>query len=201
MDFFLRAAGSPRRLGVFPGAFNPPTRAHLALARAALTCVDEVVFVLPRVFPHKEYEGATLQQRVDMLRAALAREPRCSIAATEQGLFIDIARECGAAYGPDVDLAFLCGRDAAERIVNWDYGRPGAIAEMLRAFSLLVAVREGEYTPPPRLAHRIASLPLNEPLNDVSATLVRIRVGEGQSWEHLVPAEIREQVRALYRRP
>jgi nicotinate (nicotinamide) nucleotide adenylyltransferase len=197
MEFFLRASGSPGHLGIFPGSFNPPTRAHLALARAALAQVDEVVFVLPREFPHKQYEGATFEQRVAMLRAALNGESRFSIASTGQGLFIDIALECLADYG-NVALSFLCGRDAAERIVNWDYGRPGAIDEMLGTFSLLVAVRQGEYTPPPRLAHRISHLAVEESLDEVSATEVRRRIREGQPWEHLVPHQIQEQVRALY---
>src|SRR5690242_20208760 len=120
MEFFRRAAARPRRLGVFPGTFNPPTRAHVALARAALASVDEVVFVLPREFPHKTFEGASFEDRVRMLEAALAGEPRFSIAASRGGLFIEIARECREAYGAETGLYFLCGRDAAERIVDWD---------------------------------------------------------------------------------
>src|SRR5579863_363849 len=51
LEFFRRAAGEPHSLGVLPAAFNPPTRAHLALARAALGIVEEVLLVLPREFP------------------------------------------------------------------------------------------------------------------------------------------------------
>ncbi|MGD0784120.1 MAG: adenylyltransferase/cytidyltransferase family protein, partial [Candidatus Aminicenantales bacterium] len=74
MDFFRRLSGAPARLGVLPGTFNPVTVAHLALARAALAVVDEVLFVLPREFPHKEYAGASFDQRIEMLHAALAEE-------------------------------------------------------------------------------------------------------------------------------
>ena len=59
IEFVQRASGIPRRLGILPGTFNPPTLAHIALARAALAQVDEVLFVLPREFPHKPYQGAT----------------------------------------------------------------------------------------------------------------------------------------------
>src|SRR5215471_17562401 len=113
MEFFRRATGVPARLGIFPGTFNPVTVAHLALARAALSHVDEIVFVLPREFPHKNYSGASFEDRVAMLLAA-AIATAFSIATTESGLFIDIVRECRAAYGDDVRLACLCGRDAAE---------------------------------------------------------------------------------------
>src|SRR5207248_8252205 len=116
MEFFRRSLEFPRTLAVFPGSFNPVTVAHVALARAALNNVDEVVFVLPRVFPHKHYSDATFEQRLDLLQTALAGEPRFSIAASDRGLFVEIARECRVPYGPDVRLSFLCGRDAAERI-------------------------------------------------------------------------------------
>src|SRR4051794_31945900 len=125
IEFFRRAAGASRRLGILPGTFNPPTRAHMALAGAALAQVDEVLFVLPREFPHKVYEGASFAERIEMLQLAAADEPHFSIASTGGGLFIEIARECRDAYS-DAALCFLCGRDAAERIVNWDYGDPQA---------------------------------------------------------------------------
>src|SRR5436305_14460892 len=143
MEFFHRAAKQPERLGVLPGTFNPITVAHIALGRAALRHVDEVVFVLPRVFPHKPYSGASFAERVEMMRIAAAENAAFSIAAADGGLFVDIARQCRAVYGDAVRLSFLCGRDAAERIVNWDYGRPHAFADIIREFDLLVASRNG----------------------------------------------------------
>src|SRR5580658_1509226 len=104
MDFFRRAAGRPQRVGVLAGAFNPVTVAHMALARAGLSQVaprlDEVVFVLPRVFPHKPYHGASFAARVEMLHAAIADEAPFSIASANGGLFVEIAAECREIYGP-----------------------------------------------------------------------------------------------------
>ena len=200
IEFFRRAPGRPGRLGILPGSFNPPTVAHLALARAALAVVDETLFVLPQVFPHKTYEGAGFADRVQLLEAALADEPRCSIGATAGGLFIEIAREVRTAYGAGTRLSFLCGRDAAERIVRWDYGRPGAIDEMLEEFDLLVAARRGEYHPPEHLAGRIAALALPPGCDEVSASEVRRRAAAGEPWEHLVPRAGVPLVRRLYAR-
>ena len=123
MKFYTRARGIPTRLAIFPGAFNPPTLAHLAMAEAALSVVDEVLFVLPRVFPHKEYTAAGFDERLEMLLLAIAEHPRFSLAASDRGLFIDLAREARSEY--DAELFLLCGRDAAERIVGWDYGDRG----------------------------------------------------------------------------
>ncbi len=198
MEFFRRAAGAPQKLGILAGTFNPPTRAHLALGRAALRVVEEVLFALPREFPHKSYQGASFADRLKMLEAALEGEPRCSIGATEKGLFIDIAGECRQAYGAATELYFLCGRDAAQRVVNWDYGRPGAIREQLREFQLLVAPRGGRYQAPPELRERIHPLAVRGGHQEVSATGVRERIRAGQPWEHLVPPAVVELVRLCY---
>jgi len=201
MEFLRKAQGRPSHLGILPGTFNPITVAHVGLAQAALGAVDEVVFVLPRRFPHKPYEGASFDQRIAMLQAALAAEPRFSIAAAEAGLFHQIAGAAREAYGPDVRLRLICGRDAAERIVNWDYGEPGAIRDMLRRFGLLVAARGGQYQPPEDLRDAIEVLPWKSAYEDVSATEVRRRIPAGEEWEHLVPPEVRPMARAIYGDP
>src|SRR5437763_7309 len=126
MKFFRKSAERPSHLGILAGSFNPVTVAHLALAEASLDVVDEVVFVLPQAFPHKTYEGASLAQRIRVLDMALADSPKFSLALCEGGLFVEIAAECRKEYGADVRQSLLCGRDAAERIAGWDYGRPGA---------------------------------------------------------------------------
>lgn len=191
------------RLGILPGSFNPPTQAHLALAESALAdadaALDEVLLVLPRVFPHKAYEFANFAQRVEMLRALMHRRPRLSAAASDGALFAEIAQECRAAYGPEVELVFICGRDAAERIVGWDYGKPNAINEMLSSFRLLVACRDGPYRPPRQLAQHIHALTLPGGLDTVSASDVRQRIRDGRAWEHLVPGAIAPLVARIYR--
>jgi nicotinate (nicotinamide) nucleotide adenylyltransferase len=199
LTFFQRRDAPVHRLGILPGAFNPPTRAHLALAQAA-GHLDEVLFVLPRELPHKRYSGVTFEERLELLLKAVAGEPRFAVAASEGGLFIEIARECREAYGDGTSLSFLCGRDAAERIVSWDYGQPGAFRKMLDEFDMLVASRNGDYTPPPALQHRIHALELGEKCDHIAATEVRERIGQDDSWRELVPPSIAEEVMKLYSR-
>jgi nicotinate (nicotinamide) nucleotide adenylyltransferase len=195
--FHQRALGKPRKLGVVAGSFNPPTIAHEELVNAAGFHVDEVLCVVPSVFPHKEFVGATLEQRLEMLASAGLSKP-ASIAVSEKGLFIDIARECREHYGADTRLYFVCGRDAAERILTWDYGRPGVVAEMLQEFELLVAARGGEFRPPPEFQHRVHPLALRATHDQISSTEVRDRIARREPWEHLVPREIVERVREIY---
>jgi nicotinate (nicotinamide) nucleotide adenylyltransferase len=166
------------------------TRAHLALADAARNVVDEVVLVVPRVYPHKEFHGATLEDRVEMLKLAGHR-----VEITNSGLFIDIARQLRQ---PDTEIYFICGKDAAERIIHWDYGATASIEKLLDEFSLLVAERGGAYEAPEHLRHRINRLHLDQDFSDISSTEVRRRIAAGELWEHLVPEAITAQVRRIY---
>jgi nicotinate-nucleotide adenylyltransferase len=163
--------------------------AHLEIARAARRQyrLDEVLFLLPLLFPHKQYTGAGFPQRLEMLRAVLAEEPRFSIGSTDRGLFIEIARECRPVYGPAAELFFLCGRDAAERIAGWDYRGEQPFAEQLQHFRMLVAPRDGPYTPPAELTARIHPLNLPPHLEGVSSSVVREAIAAEEPWEHLVP--------------
>jgi len=185
----------PKRLAVLPGSFNPPTIAHIELARTAKSLVDEVVFVLPQSFPHKEYFGASLTERVELLKAA---DHQASIATTEGGLYIEIARDFSTHFGPGTTISLLCGRDAAERILTWEYGREGVVEEILAEFELLVAPRDGDFQSPGQWAHRIRKLEVSSDLDEISSTELRERIARGHAWEHLVPEQIAERVRKIY---
>jgi nicotinate (nicotinamide) nucleotide adenylyltransferase len=197
LDFVRHTSIKPRTVGILAGSFNPPTIAHLELAQAASRLVEALICVVPRAFPHKDYSGATLEQRVEMLESAGLEIPY-AIAVTDRGLFVDIGRECRELYGPEARLAFVCGRDAAERILTWDYGRPGVVEEMLREFELLVAPRGGHFAPPAEYRDRIHALQVGPGHEEVSSTAVRERIARGEPWEHLVPERIRERVREIY---
>jgi len=197
VEYYRRCPAKPRKLGILAGSFNPPTIAHLELANAAALQVDEVLCVVPRVLPHKEYFGATVEQRVEMLLFSGLAVPH-SIASSSKGLFIDIAREGRTHYDSDTRLYVICGRDAAERILNWDYGRPGVVEEMLDEFELLVAPRGGHFQAPPEVQHRIHSLDLRGEHDTVSSSEVRERIARGDPWEYLVPPAIVERVREIY---
>jgi hypothetical protein len=84
------------RTGVYPGTFNPPTIAHLAIAAAAREQrgLDRVVLVLSRRPIDKEHvERPTLEHRLAVLRAeADGSGGWLDVAVTEHRLLVDIAR-------------------------------------------------------------------------------------------------------------
>lgn len=198
LEFLFRQPGAPGRVAVFPGAWNPPTVAHLEIARAARKVADEVIWVLPRRFPHKDFESANLEARAKMLDLIARQEEGFSAALSDGGLCASIAEEARQFYGPSAEIALVCGRDAAERIANWDYGAPGVFDAMLDRHRLLVAARAGAYKPPKRHRKRIVPLPLELPLDQISSSEIRRRIAEGLPWRELVPAAIADAVAQTY---
>ncbi|MES1258644.1 MAG: hypothetical protein ABUS51_09440 [Acidobacteriota bacterium] len=188
----------PARVALFPGAWNPPTVAHLAIARAARAWADEIVLVLPRSLPHKAFDGAAFAHRLALLHQLAVTEPDLSVATTDGGLYFEMAAEAERCFGPHAEIGLVCGRDAAERIAAWDYGRPGVFGEMLARHPLLVAARAGDYVAASPHAARIVTLPMNPSFSDVSSTEVRRRIATRDTWRHLVPDAIAGQVEVLY---
>jgi len=133
-----------------------------------------------------------------MLLAAAESDPPFSVASSQRGLFVEIAEECREVYGKGVRLMFICGRDAAERIIQWDYGDPEAFPRMLEQFELLVAARGGDFSPTDDVRGRIHTLTVAENLDSISASEVRARIRQGAAWEHLVPEAIVPLARAIY---
>ena len=197
MKFAHKAAGAPSSVAILAGAFNPPTTAHVALAVAALEVVDEVVLAIPRTFPHKQFDGATLDQRIVMMERIASASPNLSAAVADGGLFVEIAREARIHY-PGAEIHLLCGRDAAERIVTWDYGEPDFVSRMLEEFRLLVAPRFGEYVPPEPLRHAVRSLAAGN-YDDYSSTRFREAIKSGEEWRALIPQDIAQLVEEIYR--
>ncbi|MEJ7608067.1 MAG: hypothetical protein WKF37_17815 [Bryobacteraceae bacterium] len=187
---------SAASVAILPGGFNPPTRAHVALAESALARVDAVLFVLPRTFPHKSYEGAGFEHRLALLERLAASNPRFGVAVSHGGLYVEIVRETKAALPQSIVYA-LCGRDAAERIISWDYGIPNAIEGMLREFRLLVAARQGEYQPPDRLRHAVENLPFDN-YDECSSSAVREEIERQLEWRHLAPSELHQEIERIY---
>lgn len=189
--------GSPAgalRLGVLPSAFNPPTIAHLALADAAQQVggLDQVVFALPSDLPHKSFEGASRQQRIEMLQAAAAGRPARGVVLTAGGLFVEIARELKELHSPGTEVFLICGRDAAQRIAAWDYGAGPPFVDQLEEYSLLVGDREGRYVPDPRWGQRVRAINLPVELDSVSSAGLRRRRRRNEDWRALtVPAVAR----------
>lgn len=94
------AVTSPRlRTGCYPGSFDPPTVAHVAVAEAALATgrIDRVEFVLSRAALGKDpVSAARLADRVAALQHLSRSAGELSVTVTDARLVADIAQGYGA---------------------------------------------------------------------------------------------------------
>ena len=201
-EVFVPAQGGPLpnygRLGVLGGAYNPITRAHLLLARYSKeqATLDEVIFVLPKILPNKPLVGASIEQRLEMMRLGISSVAYISLGICSHGLFLDICNALQQIYPQKPEIFFITGRDAGERILTWPYDDPGAaLAKMFAGFQLLIFERQGKPKLPQdslvrQYANRIHTLEMAEDLDHISSTKVRQRMISGQSIKELVPPEV-----------
>jgi len=198
MELLRRGAGGARQVALLPGAWNPPTRAHLALAEAARAYVQEVLLALPGVFPHKGIEEVDLDTRLAWLSTLAATRDWVGVATGGSGLFIEMVRGLKAS-APAVEQVYIaCGSDAAQRFLDWDYGQAPGVEEQLREFTLLVAPRGAPFAVPERLRAFVHPLEM-EGWDEYSSTELRERIRRGEGWAHLAPEEIGEELERAYR--
>ena len=198
MEFFHRAAVAPARLGILPGTFNPVTTAHLALAKAGLAWVDEVLFVLPRELPRKALPAPrspsawrSSGRRWPANRAFPWRRRRAGCSLTSPP---SAAGSMAPAYAW---RSCRARRRGADRRLGLRAAR--RIRAHVRGLDLLVASRAGRYEPPPEFRGSIQALELAGEYDGVSATGVRRSILRGEPGELMVPEAARELALRIYR--
>ncbi len=81
-------------LAVCPGSFDPVTNGHVDIVRRAATLFDEVVVA---VLGNPAKKGLfPLEERVELIRAALQGHQNARVEAVEGGLLVDYCRSVGA---------------------------------------------------------------------------------------------------------
>jgi hypothetical protein len=80
-------------VGAYPGTFNPPTIAHLAIAEAARGqgALDHLDLVVSTVPLGKDPTGPSLETRVSVLEAIAATRPWLGVRITERQLIAEVA--------------------------------------------------------------------------------------------------------------
>jgi nicotinic acid mononucleotide adenylyltransferase len=179
---------------VFPGSFNPPTLAHLAMLRAARDFAGRktgghwrVYAALSRHIVDKEaVERMTLLDRVVLLEDVLANHVKhAGILLLNRGLYVEQAQGMRAAFPQVRRLSFLVGFDKIVQILDPRYyvDRDSALRELFSLAHLLVAPRGGDGEQALRellaraenrpFACSIHLLPLAERYRDMSSTQAR----------------------------
>lgn len=195
------------RLAVVSGSFNPPTRAHLGLAQAALATghYDRLLFALAlRTINKVQMVGATLDERCAMLAVVAEQEPRFAVIATNRGLYLEQAQAIQAAFAPQ-DLTFIVGYDKIVQIVDPRYylDRAAALSDLFARARFLVAPRDGggreeldllfRHPELQEYAGRVQFLPLTDMEEQelrLSSTQIRERLARGEDVAWAVPKAV-----------
>ncbi len=135
-------------VGVYPGSFNPPTTAHVAIAEAALAQygLDRVDLAVSRTALAKEdVIHPRFDHRIEVLRQAAADHGRLGVEVTDRQLLADIAD------GYDV---LIIGADKWWQIQDpvWYGGDPEARDAAMAALPTVAVAPRGDLVIPPERA-------------------------------------------------
>lgn len=194
------------RVGMFGGAFDPPHRAHVALAQAALAQAGlQSLHIVPTGQAwHKAHVPSAAVHRIAMARLAFAGLPGTVVDVRETQragptYTLDTLRELQREY-PGAELVLLLGADQAAALPSWHGWQ-----QILALATVLVAMREGA---PSFDSHALPGLPegarfefLQLPPVALSATDIRVRAARGEDISALVPPAVARYIdqHQLYR--
>jgi nicotinate-nucleotide adenylyltransferase len=116
-----------KRLGIMGGTFDPIHNGHLVAASEVANRfgLDEVVFVpTGQPWEKSDYLVSPAEDRYLMTVIATASNPRFQVSRVDidragPTYTVDTLRDLRIVYGPEVELYFITGADALDRILSW----------------------------------------------------------------------------------
>ncbi|HET6725416.1 MAG TPA: nicotinate-nucleotide adenylyltransferase [Gammaproteobacteria bacterium] len=206
-------------IGIFGGTFDPIHYGHLRPALDVLEALDlaEIRFIPSGCPPHRGQPVAPPALRLEMVKAAVAPEPRFVVDEREihsdEPSYSVTTLESLRRDWPDTPLALIVGMDAFLGLASWHRWR-----ELLDLAHLVVAHRpgwhlqaEGELSSlvaahqtydPAQLGERKAGLIFLQAVTqlEISSTEIRDIIAAGRDVRYLLPEEVRTLImnHALY---
>ncbi len=201
--------GTPRRLGIMGGTFDPIHIGHLAIAEQAREAMrlNAVIFV-PTGIPvfKRDRSVSPAADRLEMCRLAVESNPFFDVSDIEirrggDTYTVDTLRQLRAHYPDNVELWFITGADAVASIVAWR--ESAAIADLAK----LIAVTRPGFPLTEERRRGIESAGnfdvryMEATALSVSSSDLRQRIAEGKSIRYLTMARVRDYIDAhgLYR--
>jgi len=168
----LIVPGSPEpcdNIIVFPGSFNPPTKAHIALLKQARQYTRQhapthlYVAISKHIVDKEKVERALLLDRIMLLETVLHHHLRqTGIMLFNRGLYVEQAEAVQRSFPKVKKLFFLIGYDKIVQILDPRYydDRDTALKELFSLAEVLVVPRAGFG---PKELEELLHKPENEP--------------------------------------
>lgn len=208
-------------IGVFGGTFDPIHYGHLRLAEEAAEAAKlaEVRFMPSGTPPHRPRPGVDTAHRVEMVRLAIAGNPRFALDARETtragpAYTFDTLTELRRELGAQQSLTLIVGADAFLDLATWHQWRAlFDLAHMLVAYRPGYPIDTWQSRMPERLAHEYAARHMHQPLAvhlapaggvatvamtglDISATSLRNALRVQASARYLLPDTVLDYIRS-----
>lgn len=197
------------RIGIFGGTFDPPHVGHQILAGEACDQLrlDRLLWVLTPYPPHKPgLEVTPLDQRLDLLQAALAGNPAFELSQVDierppPQYAVDTMRLLHSQY-PGAELIYIMGGDSLRDLPSWHTPRLfleacDGLGVMRRPTAELdLTVLEQLL---PGITRKVSFV--DAPLLEISSSTIRRRIAEGRTFRYYLPAPVYALIvaRGLYR--
>lgn len=179
-----------KKVGILGGTFNPPHIGHFIMANEVKQAfgLDELRFMPNAIPPHKETGGTTDAQRVRMLELGIGGRDGFSIemAELERG---------GVSYTFDTMQAlrsqemaqfyFIIGGDSMDALHTWY-----RIDELVKLVQFVGVRRPGSEAKSKYPVELVET-----PEVDLSSTIIRKRLANGESVAYLMPEAIEMYIR------
>jgi nicotinate-nucleotide adenylyltransferase len=192
-----------KNIGVLGGTFDPVHNGHLIIAEEARLKLglERVIFVPagePWLKDHRDISPG--EDRMAMIRLAIHSNPyfrtsSVDLARTGPSYTVDTLTDLRRELGEEANLYFILGLDAVAEILSWR--KPDEIITLCR---LVGAKRPGYRTI--NLKHLERNIPgiarcfivLDNPLIDISSSVIRERVARGLPITGLVPNTVERYI-------
>ena len=179
------------KIGILGGAFNPPHKGHLGLARDVKDKLglERILFISTNISPHKEDNSRGVSHRLNM--AKLAAEADESFEAVDIEIkrggisyTIDTVRQLKIIF-PEDDFYLIIGSDLANNFSTWkDY------SEIKNLVKIVVAHRK---ECPLKSKEDFVVVEITQ--INISSSQIRNLVRDGRSIKSLVDARVANYIR------
>lgn len=212
LAMFLRSitepTARPRKIGIYGGKFDPPHVGHLICAEWVREKfkLDKVLFVVSAIPPHKDLADVTpAWLRLMMVQAAVFRNcffEACDVELEreEKSYTVDTVRVLRARYGAEVELNLMLSSEYLEPTHKWHLPVWHGSDELFANVRILIFLREGHTIEQAKEWAKLIPQAQFEfldkcPAPPVSSTLIRDRIGLGESVWYVVTAEVARVIR------
>lgn len=194
---------------LFCGTFNPVHNAHIRMAQYVLRKFDfeKVIFIPSYIPPHKNTQGMSAENRMEMVRLAINGQKRFEVSDIEFQLaqkyeksytYLTIL-ELRKLFNTEEKFNFIIGTDAFEKIESWYE------ADKLKGLLKFIVSRREDDCDLSRFDYlREKGFDFdftNLAFYDISSTELRNKISRGESISDLVPAAVEDYIieNGLYR--